>query len=648
MGGVRTRRARVRAVVLVVAVAASAVAVLGAGRDAGAATSTLAPVADASVNASTPTTRLGTSTQLIADASPTIQTFVRFDLRSITGPIQQARLRLHVANASQGGSPSGGTIATSSNTTWSETTVTWNTKPAIDGSAVTTLGAVTRNTWVEVDVTAAIAAGSLRTFTITSTNSDSVYYDSREARTNPPQLVLTTGVATTTTTSTTSTSTTTTSPTSSSTFTPVADTYVEDDTPTTNYGTATQITVDASPGRQTLLRFDLSSVTGTVSSARLRLHVANVSNAGSPQGGSVARVDDTAWTETGTTWNNRPTTWNADAATLGQVTQNTWAEIDVTPAVTTGALLTLGLHSSNTDGAYYDSRETGTGAPQLVLTFGAAPPPPPSGTVIAAVGDTACAPSGAVTTTSCRQVAASNLLVNDPSITWFLALGDLQYENGELANFQSAYEASYGRVKAKTKPAPGNHEYNTAGASGYYAYFGSAAGDPAKGYYSFDVGASWHVVALNSNCVSVVCSAGSVQEQWLRADLAASARPCTIAFFHHPRFSSGAHGNDTTFAPLWDALQQYGAELVLNGHEHDYERFAPQLPTGVAADNGIREIIVGTGGRSLGTFGTAVTNSVVRLSTFGVLKLTLGASTYGWQFVNESGTVLDSGTGTCH
>jgi hypothetical protein len=260
-----------------------------------------------------------------------------------------------------------------------------------------------------------------------------------------------------------------------------------------------------------------------------------------------------------------------------------------------------------------------------------------------------CPPTSAVTATTCRQVAVSNLLVNDPNLQWFLALGDLQYERGELANFQSAYETSFGRVKAKTKPAAGNHEYDTTNASGYYTYFGAAAGDPTNGYYSFDVGTTWHVVALNSNCTFVACAAGSAQEQWLRADLAtAIARPCTIAYWHHPRFSSGSHGSDTSTGALWSVLQQFGSELVLAGHEHDYERFAPQSPTGAADANGIREFVVGTGGRSISSFGTTAANSLVRMTGFGVLKLTLGTNAYAWQFVDESGATRDSGTGTCH
>ncbi len=243
----------------------------------------------------------------------------------------------------------------------------------------------------------------------------------------------------------------------------------------------------------------------------------------------------------------------------------------------------------------------------------------------------------------------SNLVANDPSIQHFLALGDLQYENGELANFQAAYTPSYGRVKAKTKPAPGNHEYQTSGASGYYSYFGAAAGDPAKGYYSFNVGTDWHVVMLNSNCGVVSCASNSVQTAFLTYDLAATARPCVVAAWHHPRFSSGQeHGNSTSVGPFWDVLQQYGAEIALAGHEHNYERFAPQLPSGAASATGVREFVVGSGGRSLYAFAAPQPNSVVRLQTFGVLKLTLGNRAYSWRFVGENGSVLDSGTGTCH
>ena len=294
------------------------------------------------------------------------------------------------------------------------------------------------------------------------------------------------------------------------------------------------------------------------------------------------------------------------------------------------------------------SDATTTTAAPITTTTTAPPPPTVTGVTIAAVGDAACTPGSATTASTCRQLQVAGQLAADASVTEVLALGDLQYENGELAGFQTSYDASYGQVKAKTRPVPGNHEYNTAGATGYYTYFGAAAGDPTKGYYSFDVGTKWHLVALNSNCSVVACAAGSQQEQWLRADLAASARPCTIAFWHHPRFSSGSHGDDTTVTPLWSALADAGAEMVLTGHDHLYERFDPQTASGAADANGIREFVVGTGGRSLYAFGAPHANSAARVSTFGYLKLVLGDSAYSWQFVAEGGAVLDSGSGACH
>jgi hypothetical protein len=258
----------------------------------------------------------------------------------------------------------------------------------------------------------------------------------------------------------------------------------------------------------------------------------------------------------------------------------------------------------------------------------------------------ACTPGSAVTSSACRQLAVSNLVVNDPNNALLLALGDLQYENGGLDGFQSAYESSYGRIKAKTRPTIGNHEYGTAGANGYFTYWGAAAGAVGKGYYSYDLGDTWHVVTLNSNCDVVSCAAGSAQEQWLRADLAATTRPCVLATWHHPRFSSSY--SNTPVGPFWTALQQYSADVVLAGHEHSYERFNPQLPTGVAASNGIQEFVVGTGGRSLDGFGRALSTSAVRLSAFGVLKMGLSDGAYTWQFVDQNGTVRDSGSRACH
>ena len=375
-----------------------------------------------------------------------------------------------------------------------------------------------------------------------------------------------------------------------------------------------------------------------------------------PNAGTISRVEDTTWTETGVNYSNRPTNWSAPLASLGAVARNTWVEVDLGTAAAAGTALNLGIRTGDYDGGYFDSRESGTSAPQLVVTVPSSsvpppppPPPPVTGTRIAAVGDMVCRPGQAQTATTCRQMPVSDLLVNDPALEYFFPLGDLQYDDGTLAEFQGAYDPSYGRVKNKTRPVVGNHEYNTSGASGYFTYFGAAAGSPGAGYYSFDVGTAWHVVVLNSNCSIVSCAPGSAQETWLRADLASSTRPCTIAMFHHPRFSSGTgHGSDPSVAPFWDALQAAGAEVTLAGHDHVYERFAPQLPSGVASETGIQAFVVGTGGRSQYGFTTPVANSVVRRSAFGVVQMTLGDGAYSWQYVDEGNNVLDSGTRSCH
>ncbi|MGH9010154.1 MAG: metallophosphoesterase family protein, partial [Acidimicrobiia bacterium] len=229
--------------------------------------------------------------------------------------------------------------------------------------------------------------------------------------------------------------------------------------------------------------------------------------------------------------------------------------------------------------------------------------------------------------------------------------GDNVYPDGTAAEFRDCYDPTWGRHKARTRPAPGNHDYNTSGATGYYGYFGASAGDPAKGYYSYNLGA-WHVVVLNSNCSAVGgCGSSSPQVQWLRADLAANPTQCTVAYWHHPRFSSGRnHGSDVTYQPFWQALYDHGADLVLAGHDHVYERFAPQAPGGQAdATFGIRQFTIGTGGRSLYPFNSPAPNSQFRYNAnFGVLKLTLDPVGYQWQMIRVGNAVVDSGSGSCH
>jgi hypothetical protein len=230
-------------------------------------------------------------------------------------------------------------------------------------------------------------------------------------------------------------------------------------------------------------------------------------------------------------------------------------------------------------------------------------------------------------------------------------LGDIAYPNGSATDFARCFDPSWGRHRERMRPAVGNHEYVTGGGRPYFRYFGRAAGEEKRGYYSYDLGA-WHVVVLNSNCDRVACAAGSAQERWLRADLAASTQRCTLAYWHHPLFTSGAnHAGEVAVRPLYRALYDADVEVVLAGHNHQYERFAPLSPGGAYDPvRGIRSFVVGTGGGSHYPFGTVQPYSEVRNSTaYGLLRLTLRATSYSWQFVPEPGrTFRDSGTGTCH
>ncbi|MEK7216341.1 MAG: metallophosphoesterase, partial [Chloroflexota bacterium] len=289
-------------------------------------------------------------------------------------------------------------------------------------------------------------------------------------------------------------------------------------------------------------------------------------------------------------------------------------------------------------------------------------PVPPTSTntpvgsvVIAAVGDIACSPSstsynsGLGTSTECHQKATSDILGSLP-LSAVITLGDNQYESGALADYQVSYQNSWGAYIGITKPAPGNHEYGTSGAAGYFDYFGAAAGTRGLGYYSYNLG-NWHLISLNSNCALGGCEVGSTQYNWLVADLAVNTAPCTLAYWHHPRFSSGSHGNNLFMGDMWTKLYDANADLILSGHDHQYERFGPQDPnTNADLVRGIRQFVAGTGGKSLYNFNLIKPNSQVRdKSAYGVLKLTLHSNSYDWQFVPEAGkTFTDSGSQACH
>ncbi len=442
---------------------------------------------------------------------------------------------------------------------------------------------------------------------------------------------------------------------------PAADARVEEANPTWNFGADSTLAVDGGgdPATESFLRFEVTGITAPVQSAILGLYATNATVAGPSLYQTAAD-----WEESEITWETRPPRTGAAVAEVGGFAAETWVEYDVTAVVTADGAYSFVLATTSTDGTNFVSRE-GDRPPHLVIRMGSveattptpvSPSPTTSDLPIVATPAPASSDEAVLLAAGdiadCRSTAdeaTADLLDDLPGVV--ATLGDNVYEYGTPLEFALCYDPSWGRHKDRTRPAAGNHEYDTPGAAGYFGYFGDAAGDPDKGYYSYELG-TWHVVVLNSNCEEIGgCDEGSPQEQWLRADLADHPASCTLAYMHHPRFSSGAnHGSSTEVEALWEALYDAGAEVVLAAHDHTYERFAPQDPDGNADPvRGIRHFVVGTGGAGLYGFGTPLPNSEVRNGeTHGVLMLTLGDGWYAWEFVPvEEQSFTDSGRGTC-
>jgi hypothetical protein len=421
-------------------------------------------------------------------------------------------------------------------------------------------------------------------------------------------------------------------------LTAVEDAYVNADRPDQNYGEADVLRVDGSPAARTYLRFDLRNVGGRPRTARLRILVTSDSD----QGFLISRAGE-GWSEAGVTFANAPAASGTLSIPSGPVTAGVRTDVDVTRLVEGAGVLSLELTAPGPTNVALASREGGAPA-ELLLDFRSPPPPPARGgeASLVAVGDIGDCDSS-------EDEAVARLVARSPGT--LATLGDTVYESGSPQQFADCYAPAWERFRARTRPATGNHDYETDGARGYFDYFGAAAGAPDRGYYSYDLGA-WHVVVLNSNCSGVGgCQAGSPQERWLAADLAAHPARCTLAYWHHPRFSSGKHGDFEQMQDVWQTLYDAGADLVLNGHDHDYERFAPQTPTGDADPaRGIVEFVVGTGGKGLTDIGDPRPNSAIRDDqTFGVLRLRLHPSGYDWRFVPiPGGSFRDSGSAVCH
>jgi hypothetical protein len=295
-----------------------------------------------------------------------------------------------------------------------------------------------------------------------------------------------------------------------------------------------------------------------------------------------------------------------------------------------GSLLIAGING--TAGASQSSRATAV--PRSTAPF-----------VVMAAGDISlrCGKSAG---TRCASERTARI-IEKAHPRFVLPLGDNQYDLGTIHSYDTYYATTWGRFKSISRPVPGNHEsYDPAGStSGYRAYFGKLAMPQGRSYYSFDSG-NWHFVALDS---TQSMAATSLQNTWLKSDLAANERSCVLAYWHHPQFSSGSHGENHLSRNVWRSLYAKRADLILNGHEHLYERFAPQSPVGTAVSGGIREFIVGTGGATLRAFDDIAANSKARRQNmYGVLKLTLADRSYRWEYIQDNGTVRDSGSASCH
>ena len=623
---------------------------------AAASTLTFTAEADARVHERYPDKNYGNNTLLlvIGPNNPDVEGLVRFTVSGTGGSIQSARLRLYVTTNNSSNSPA----VYGADNNWTETGVTWNNRPARISNELDNLGSTSPNTWVEYDVTGFVTGNQTYTFALVADSGDGIDFSSREGG-QAPTLVVTfasegptpTSTKTATATSTVPVSTATHTPGSTATlpagstltFAPAADARVTERFPDNNYGTQTILTVNGIPGERlnSYLRFTTSGIGGSIQRAALRVYSTNNATTNGP----AVHLAGSDWIESGTggiKWNNQPALLSGAFDNKGAIGTELWVEYDVTALVTGNGTYTFAFVADARDGVTFSSRE-GAQPPQLVVTLGSpgptatatwtptiSPTPDPSSVVLVGAGDIA----------SCnwtRDELTAQLLDNIPG-TVFTA-GDNVYDSGTYTEYVNCYGPTWGRHKSRTRPSPGNHEYLTAGAAGYFQYF-----DNTPAYYAYDLGA-WRIYSLNSE---VSMSSTSAQVTWLQNDLAANPRQCVLAYWHKPRWSSGARGT-TIVQNLWQILYDAGAELVINGHDHFYERFAPMNASGAPVSQGLREIVAGTGGAPLYAFGTPLGASEVRNNTtHGVLKITLHETSYEWEFVPVAGsTFTDSGSTAC-
>jgi chitodextrinase len=454
---------------------------------------------------------------------------------------------------------------------------------------------------------------------------------------------------------------------STATLTASADTYVTNNASGTNYGTANPMIASSSSNR-TLLKFDTSSITSGTNINSVTLKLYNV--VGHNSGGNQVHIAPDSWTESAVTWNSQPTYDTNVVATSTTPAAGSWSSITVPASAVTLGSNTDFLITYSTSGTSHQiaSRESGANAPQLIIDYGTASVPSPDVT-IAGAGDIVQSAPGGYSYTAAMATGDQILAIN-PS--YVLVPGDGAYDAGTIDDWNTRYSPTWGRFKDKTLPTPGNHEYKTPNAGGYWDYWGSLAHPESNGYYATSVGNGWRIYSLNCGNDTASgapsCASGSAQISWLQADLAAHSGMRFGAYVHYPRYTgSTEHPDNQDVKPAWDALLAAGADWMMEGHVHNYERFPKMDNAGNLSSTGMRSFVVGTGGAYMKGYGQAAgyDHSELRLDThFGVMKMVLGANSYTWQFIgsgqcstvnptgtygnttcpSEAGQVLDSGT----
>ena len=421
------------------------------------------------------------------------------------------------------------------------------------------------------------------------------------------------------------------------TFTADADAWVNEANPDENNGTGDSLRTDGNsddPAIEAFVRFTVSGITGSVQDARLRVYVDN----NDTEDGPAVYLTDASWEESEITWNTRPERTSNALDNREDVTEETWVEYIVTSHVTGDGVFSFVLVADSSDGIVFSSRE-GSNPPELVITLGSeslftpTPELQAGAEVLVGAGDIAsCDYEGDEMTAQLLDGIAGTVFTT----------GDNAYSDGSPEEFEDCYEPTWGRHKDRTKPVPGSHDYHTPDAAGYFEYF-----DDIPAYYAYDLG-FWRIYALNSE---IDISPEGEQVSWLQSELAENPRQCVLAYWHRPRWSSGnEHGRDPTVQSLWEVLYEAGADVVVNGHEHNYERFMPMDADGEPNPSGLRQFVVGTGGADPYGFDTPLPTSEVRdSSTNGVLRLTLRESGYDWQFIPVVGSSFtDSGSAECN